>query len=243
MRARTLGLLARTDLRLIGRDRFLLGVIAFILGVAVVVRLVLPGITATLAARGFDLVPYHPLITSYVSIFVGSQLAGVVYGFTLLESKEDGTLKAVMASPLPLFAFLLWRTAAPVLFGCVVIPAMALIVGAGLPGPGTLAALTLVGAPSAAIWALFVAALAENKVHAFALLKIAGAVGPLLIVALLLPGPWPLLAGVVPPFWTLRAYAAAVEGDAWWPSLGIGALVSTLAIVALLRRFTRAVRR
>lgn len=243
MRARTLGLLARTDLRLIGRDRFLLGVVAFILAAAAAVRLALPGITAALERVGFDLVPWYPLVTSYMSIFVGAQLAGVVYGFALLESKEDGTVRAVMASPVSLSDFLLWRAAAPIVVSLAVIPAMALIVGVALPAPGILAALTVVGALAAAIWALFVAALAENKVHAFALLKIAGVTGPLLILAFLLPGRWKLIAGVLPPFWTLEAYRAAVEGGAWQLPLSIGAAVSTLSVALLLRRFAREVRR
>ena len=239
MRPGVTGLLVRTDLRLIGRDRFLLGVAAFILAVALVVRLLLPGVTRTLAGAGFDLVPYYPLIASYVALFVGSQLAGVVYGFTLLESREDGTIRAVLASPLPLSTFLIFRTAAPVALGCVVIPAIAAIVGVALPPAAVLAPVALVAAMSGAIWALFVAALAENKVQAFAILKIAGAAGPLVLGAWFLRDPWQWLVGVIPAYWPLKAWWMALEGGAWWWPVTVGAALSSLAIAILVARFAR----
>jgi fluoroquinolone transport system permease protein len=233
--------LLRTDLKLIGRDRFILGIVVFILSVALIVRFVLPPLSdGLLQGRGFDLSPYFPLITSYIAVFVGVQLGGIVFGFTLLEAREDGTLRAVLASPLPIATYLAYRTSAPIVLGCFVIPAMAVIVGVAVPGVVALLGVAVVGSISGAIWALFVATFADNKVHAFALMKIVGGAGPILIGAYFLREPWQYVAGFVPPFWAMKAFWVAEAGGSWWwVHLVVGTAVSAMVLALLLRRFRR----
>ena len=97
----------KTDALRILRDRFLIGITAYILFVFVVMRGVIPWITAGVAsAWDFDLTPYHPLIVSHFVVQLAAMIPGIVGGFLLLESREEGTVKALLVSPSPLQSYL-----------------------------------------------------------------------------------------------------------------------------------------
>ena len=181
-RRRPLATLALNDLRLIGRDRFILGIGAYILLMAFVIRLILPGLSESLLRdRGFDLVPLYPLVASYLSVILGALLCGMVFGFTLLEAREDGTMRAMLVSPLPRTTQVGYRIAAPIVCGWIIIPAMALVVGAAVPPWTALVGISLVGALPGGALALFLAAFSDNKVHAFALSKMLSGSGLIVI--------------------------------------------------------------
>jgi len=230
--------LARNDVRLIGRDRFLLGCGAFILLVSVIVRLVIPPLTTSLAGSGFDLRPYYPLLSSQVAILTGPQLAGVVFGFTLLEAREDGTLKAILVSPLRTSTYMAYRVGAAMALSFLVMPAMALIVGVGVPPLGALLPITFVGALVGAIWTLFIATFSDNKVQAFALMKIVSGTGLIVLGAFFISEPWQFLAGAYPQYWVAKAYwVAEAGGSEWWIHLLVGAVTMLGALAYLVRRF------
>lgn len=238
-RATRLRTLVQTDMKLIGRDRFLLGTGAFILLVGVIVRLVIPPLTSTLEGRGLDLTRYYPLISSYLAVFTAPQLGGILFGFTLLEAREVGTLRAVFVSPLPSATYLLYQTGAPIAVGWLVIPGMALIMGVGVPPVGPLILISFVGAILGAIVALFVATFADNKVQAFALMKALGGTGPIVLVAWFIAEPWQYLAGVFPPYWVAKAYwVAEAGGSGWWIYLAVGAVTLLAALTYVGRRFS-----
>ena len=232
--------LARLDVRLIGRDRFLLGIGAYIVAISLVIRFLLPGIRQGLVeARGFDLTPYLVLLNSYFAVFLAPMLAGMVYGFTLLEAREDGTLRAVLVSPLPARAYVRNRVLAPTALSLALVPTIALLVGAALPGAAALAAISVATAPLGAAWALTLATFADNKVSAFALAKALSGSGLILIGSFFLEEPVQLLAGVFPPYWLTKGYWVAVDGGAWWWYVGAG-LTMLLGLNAwLARRFER----
>lgn len=236
--------LARLDVRLVGRDRFLLGVGLYIVAMSVVIRFVLPGIQASLMdARGFDLTPYFALVASYLSVFLGPMLAGMVFGFTLLEAREDGTLRAVLVSPLPLRDYVRYRIVAPAALSAILVPVMALLVGVSLPGAGALVAISLVGSLMGPVWALSTATYADNKVSAFALLKGLSGTGLIIIGSFFVDPPLQYIAGLYPPYLLAKAYWVAAAGGQWWPFLAV-ALPYLLAINLFLgRRLTRVAHR
>ena len=99
------GMLRTDGLRLL-RDRFLIGVSVYIVAITVVMRWLLPAITVDLASdQNFDLAPYHPLLVSYLILQLAPFVPGIIGGFLLLESREDGTVKALLVSPNPLTSY------------------------------------------------------------------------------------------------------------------------------------------
>jgi len=236
--------LARNDVRLVGRDRFVVGLGVYIVSMSLVLRFLLPGITGSLMdGRGFDLTPYYSLLTSYVSVFLGGLLGGMVFGFTLLEAREDGTIRAVLVSPLPLERYVGYRIASAYACCAVIIPLQALLVGVAVPPAGALVAISLVGALMGPAWAFINATYADNKVSAFALMKALGGSGLIVIGAFFLDEPLQLVAGIFPPYWVVKAYWVAVEGGPWWIYLGVGLAMLLAVVFFLSRRLVRVLHR
>ena len=117
------------DAKLVVRDRFLIGMVLYMVVFALVVRFGLPpGTRALVRSTGFDLSSYYPLIGSFLAVMATS-LAGLLTGFLLLEEKENRTLRALLVSPLRLRTYLGYRMAAPMALGCLAVPVVVLIAG------------------------------------------------------------------------------------------------------------------
>ena len=111
------------------------------------------------------------------------------------------------------------------------------IIGLALPPWPALIAVSLAAAPTAPIFALLIAAVANNKVQAFAYLKLFG-VGPLLATgAYFIPEPWQWLVAVYPPYCASKAYWVAEAGGSQWPFWVIGGLVGSILWIVVLQRF------
>jgi fluoroquinolone transport system permease protein len=177
-RTALIGMLKTDALRLL-RDRFLIGISLYILFIFVAMRAFIPWLTAEIASNGgFDLIPYLPLIVSYIVVQIAPMLPGIIGGFMLLESREEGTAKALLVTP---------SSYLPVMCVAMIVISVALTVFAGaiieiaMPSWSAQIAIAFVAAPSAPIFALALATLANNKVQAFAWMKALG-IGPLLVV-------------------------------------------------------------
>ena len=106
--------LSRNDRRLITRDPFLIIMSGYVVLIALLARYGVPWFTDWLInATGVDLTPYYPLLTSLLILF--PQFTGVVFGFLLLDERDQHTLDAMMVTPLPLRVFLIYRVSAAIL--------------------------------------------------------------------------------------------------------------------------------
>ena len=132
---------------------------------------------------------------------------------------------------------------APNVTACVLTVGAGVIIGLALPPRTALIAVGLAGASGAPMFALLTAAIANNKVQAFAYLKIFG-LGPLLATgAYFLPEPGQWLAVVYPPYCASKAYWVAEAGGSSWPLWVIGGLVSfAVWVIALQRLYLSAAR-
>ena len=235
--------LARVDGRLVVRDRFLVGMTVFLLGLSFVFRLAIPA-AATAFRPDFDLETYYPLLASIVLMMFGAPLIGLIMGFVLVESREDNTLKAVMVSPFSFNWYLAYKAVTPILLGCFLAPSVALIVGVGLPSLGALIPICVVASIMAGISTIVIATFSDNKVQAFAVAKLWGANGWIPLAAYFVPEPWQYLAGIFPHYWVFKAYWLAVEDKPHWiPVLVVGAVTMSLGLWMLVRRFGIVARR
>ena len=235
----------RTDTLRLRRDRFLIGISVYILGITVVMRWLLPEITTGIATNWeFDLTPYHPLLVSYFIVQLAPLLPGIIGAFLLLESREDGTVKALLVSTNPLPSYV--SVVCVVMFVTAVTLTIAegAIIALALPPWPALIAVSLAAAPAAPVFALLIAAVANNKVQAFAYMKIFG-LGPLFVAgAYFLPEPGQWLAAIYPPFCASKAYWVAEAGRSDWPLWVLGGMVSSAVWVCVLQRlFLRAARK
>ena len=228
--------LALADARILGRDPLLKWVLGLPLGLALVLRVLIPRIRQALIANGFDIAPYFPLVMSgYLMTAPG--IVGMVIGFLLLDERDARTLSALRVTPLWMREYLAYRILLPLLAGT-----GSTLVGYPLIGLTTLPFTTLltiaaVAGVSAPLLALVLASAAPNKVAGFAAVKVLNGVNLLPIAAFFLPVPVQYIAGVVPTYWPMRALWSAAAGEPYFVYLAIGAIAGALSVGLAARVF------
>ncbi len=245
---RTFGKLGRNDVKIISRDTFLITMVGYLLAVMVVLRYLVPWLNDNLAAReGVDIVlaNYYPLIVAFSAVFNGALLGGMIAGFLLLEERESGTVNAMLVTPVPVRTYLLYHIISPTIYGFGIVFAQLLILGNLAPlAIWKMAAIAVGSAFTGSITALFFATYAQNRVQGFALMKITGIAGFIIIGAWFVDPPLQYLFGLFPPYWVTKAYWLAIDGVGWWPaSLVLGIALQMALIRWLMGRFNATIYR
>ena len=243
--ARSIPAILTTDTLRLLRDQFLLGATAYVAGCAVALRWLVPWLQAELLAENqFDLGPYIPLGVSYFVLVNASVITGMLGGFLLLETREEGAIKALLVTPTPLAVHLGTLSVVILAAGFGITIALSGLVGIGIPGWSAVVACALVGAPSGVVTALIVATVASNKAEAFVVMKLTALLGMLPVAGFFLPEPLQYVVGVAPPYWACKMWWVAAAGEPGWAWFAIpAAIVSVAWIALLLPRFDVAARR
>lgn len=232
--------LARLYAKRLARDRFLLGASIYVFGAWLAVGQLLPSAEDFVQARfGSPLEPWLPLLASYLCAGSGPLLAGIIFGFLLLETRESGVDRALGVTPLPrswvVGSSFVWAG----LGGAALTALSGLLVGAALPPVGGLLAVAGLGGLAAMVAAAVIAQGADNQVEAFAVLKALNLLTLAPALAWLWPGPIELLAGLSPFYWPAKVWWLAEAGEPWigWAAGGCVALALMLGVS--LRRLSR----
>jgi fluoroquinolone transport system permease protein len=242
--------LGRNDVKLIGRDSFLIMMASYILVIAVILRFALPALNTYLIDNGvlpsetidLSLVDVYPMLVAYLSIYLGAVFVGVIFGFVLLDEKDDNTLKALLVTPLPPSQYVLYRVGVPAVIAAFAVTVVMLVINQALVPFWQIPLLAAGAALTAPITALFFAAAAENKVQGFAMSKFVGLAGMTILIGWFIDEPAQWLFGLFPPFWVAKAYWMALAGSPWWGAvLLIGIVLEVGLILLLVRRFNRVV--
>lgn len=240
--------LGRNDIKLIGRDSFLVSMLLYIFIIAVVLRYALPWLDNYLVENGvlpnetitFGLTDIYPMIVAYLSIYIGAVLVGVIFGFMLLDEKDDNTLKAMLVTPISLNQYLLYRVGVPTVVAFFGVLGQMLIINQALVPLWQMLLIAAGAALTAPIAALFFATFAANKVQGFAMTKFVGVAGLTILLGWFVAEPLQFLIGLFPPFWVAKAYWMALEGrDLWLGALLIGVVTQVVLLWALTRRFNK----
>ncbi|NOK60848.1 MAG: hypothetical protein GFH27_549289n169 [Chloroflexi bacterium AL-W] len=235
--------MGRNDVKLVRRDSFLIGMFAYSIAIAVTLRFALPWFANFFAEQdilAFPLQEWYPMFIAYGVIFMGAVLAGMIFGFMLLDEKDDQTIKALLVMPMPLNYYMAYRVGVPAVVAFVMIVVEMLIVNLALPPLLPLLLIAAGAALTTPITALFFMTFAPNKVQGFALNKVIGVLGLIIIAAWFFEPPLQLIAGVFPPFWISKAYWMVFEGQSlWWGALTIGVVLQIVLIAVLLRLMKR----
>ena len=238
---RTLG---PVDFKSVGRDSMLRWLIGMPLVFALAFRWGIPSLDAWLGERyGFELGPYYPLLTSFLVLMVPT-LIGSVVGFLLLDERDDHTLTAIRVTPLTVEDYLAYRIAVPMLVSLPVMVASIAIADLVTMEPGLAIAASILAAPVAPLYALFVASFAANKVQGFALLKGAGVLAWPPVIAWFVSPPWQVAFGVDPLYWPVKLFWMLEAGESGaWLYFFAGLAHQTLILAMLLRRFKTVITR
>lgn len=239
MRGEALRALLRNDALSLLRDPLLGWLLLLPLGVALLLRVLIPAAGEALrAAAGFDLAPYHSLIMG-AYLLTAPGIVGMVIGFLLLDERDARTLDALRVTPLAMEWYLAYRVSLPLLIGlAATLVGYPLVRLVPLP-PAQLTAITLLAGLSAPTLTLLLATAAPNKVAGFALTKVLNTVNLLPVAAFFVPLPYQRVAGVLPSYWPMRAMWSASAGVDFRGELAAGVVVNLLALALVARLFRR----
>ncbi len=242
-----IGRLGRNDVKLIGRDSFMVFMFAFAIVISVVVRFGLPALNDYMIEQNVlnettfiaSLEEIYPMIIAYLALFTGALLVGTIFGFMLLDEKDDKTIKAMLVTPVTMNQYLTYRIGMPAFIAFGIVLFEFLFINLALV-PLWQAILLAAGASlTAPIASLFFATFAANKVEGFAYTKFTGVAGWTILGGWFVVMPFQLILGIFPPFWISKAYWMILEGnDLWWAALVIGVITQFALIALLMRRFT-----
>lgn len=237
--------LSTNDQKLIGRDSFLLAMLAYSIFISIVLRFVFPYLnTLTIENESvpFELASYYPMLMGFFVVFMAALFAGMVMGFVLLEEKDDSTIKAMLVTPMPMPYYIAYRIAFPAVLTLFLVVVEMLIVGLAQVDLWQLVLIGFGSATIAPIVALFFATFAQNKVQGFALTKFTGLAGVIIMAAWFIEPPLQWLFGLFPPYLIVKAYWMALDGIGWWWAiLLLGVVLNSLIIAALAWRFNQVV--
>jgi len=236
---RTLRALGPIDTRNVRRDSLLAWMAAMPFFFIFIFRFGVPWARDSLLAQfSFDIAPFYILLMSYAFVVGMPLLFGVVIGFLLLDERDDGTLIALQVTPMSLNSYLVYRVTLPMILSVVLTMVTFPLAKLVTFPTGYLLLVTLLSAPLAPIFALFLASFAANKVQGFAIMKASGTVQVLPMVAYFIQSNWHLAFGIIPTYWPAKLYWVLDAGEpgAWFYFLG-GVVFQAALLVLLLRRF------
>lgn len=242
------GKLGRNDAKLIGRDSFLIFMFLFAAVIAIVLRFGLPWMNSYLAEKGvlpgetisMSLSDIYPMFVAYLAFYTGALLVGTIFGFVLLDEKDNNTLKAMLITPVPLKHYVAYRVGLPAVMAFFITLGMALLINQVLLPLWQMVLVAAGASLTAPIVALFFATFARDKVQGFAYSKFGGISGWAFLIGWFVPEPWQWLIGLFPPFWVGKAYWLALGGVNWWWVALIVAVILQLALIRLLiERFNK----
>ena len=213
MNGSSFGALAYADTRVVWRDPLLKWVLLLPIGLALLLRVLIPKAQAALlVSAGFEAAPYYPLVMGgYLMTAPG--IVGMVVGFLLLDEQDARTLTALRVTPLSMRRYLAYRVTVPLLVATASTLAGYRLIGVTPLPLGPLVAISVVGALSAPLLALVLATAAPNKVAGFAIVKVLNGLNLLPIAAFFVPRPLQYVAGIIPAYWPMRAFWSAAEGE------------------------------
>lgn len=240
MNLRMAAALAGVDRRAIRRDSLLRLFVLFPFLIGLLMRWLIPT-AQRLYGHVFSLEPYYELIAAFFSLILMPGLAGTLIGLLLLDEKDEGTLMVLRVTPLSMGRYLAYRMAVPM-----AISVVSTYIVLGLLGivPVLYVKLlphALVAALSAPIYALLLAAFAQNKVQGLALMKGMGVFYLAPLAAWFTPEPWQWLLGVMPTYWPVKAFWQMMAGQGYAVTLVLGAAAAGAYLWALQRRWKRAI--
>ena len=184
-----------------------------------------------------DISPYYRQAGTFFLMLI-PMMMGMVYGFILLDERDEGIITAISVTPTSKSGYLKLRMGIPLGLSIVFIILFLLLLGlTGILGVLQVIVISILVSSQSLILLLFLGAFADNKVMGMAISKAFGIflIGPLLDYAL--PAPYNWSGAYSPLFWAGRSLLADSHLN-FWLYAGITLLFQGSLIWILFRKFT-----
>ncbi|MCB0034997.1 MAG: hypothetical protein KDE51_13280 [Anaerolineales bacterium] len=228
------------DAKLVGRDQFMIGLIAYPIFNLLFIRFGLPPLTTWLQnSYDFDLTPYHMLMVSYLILVMVPMFVGMVVGLLLIEERDDDTLTVMMITPMSLNQLVGYRVLLAAVVSFLTIAVFVPLTNTIVMPFGLLVVIALFASLNAPVTALLFFAIAKDKVQAFGVLKVLSTLNIIPIIAFFVAEPWQYVFGLQPAYWAIKAFWLAAEGGQLWIYLVISLIVNVVLLRFLTARFQK----
>lgn len=239
--------LVAADLRNVARDGLIATIIVAPLAVALIFRVFVPspeqldlllmpylgdGLASELARAG-------PMLLMSLLMAIAPGLVGAVYGLLLVDERDQRTLQVLRVMPMPFAHYMAARMITPLALSVAMTIAAYPIAGLAPLPIVVVVMLALVGATSAPMVALAIAAFARDKVTALAIMRVVNSMLALPVLAYFATPPMLYLAWFSPAYWQLKALWLAADAAPLVVTLGIALGLNLILIVLLYTRFGR----
>ena len=225
------------DLRLLKGDPMLklIMVVPFILWA--IMQFAIPMVIEAVYEKWqLDLSPYYRQAGTFFLMLI-PMMTGMVYGFILLDERDEGIIAAIAVTPLGKKGYLGLRLGIPVAVSFVLIVLYLYLLGiTGELGPLQVLILSGITASQCLLLLLFLGAFASNKVMGMAISKGFGLLLLAPVLDYILPAPWNSTGAYSPLFWASRALLADSPPE-FWLFAGIALLFHALLIFLLFTIF------
>ena len=225
--------LAGSDMRNTVRDTTLLPLLLSPLLLIVVIRFGVPFAAELLAEGiGFELRSYYGLISYFMSA-ITPFLFGMMFGFLMLEERDEGVITVISITPVSKGGYLSYKLLLPSLLSFAAFLIVGLAIDLGTPRWPRFLASGFLSSLLAPLFALALASYAENRVEGLALAKGLGLLllGPFAVY--FAPEPWRYAAALIPTSWP--AYLSFAETPAsYLVAVGLGGLAVHIVLLYLL---------
>lgn len=187
---------------------------------------------------GYELAVHYPFISGFLLLLI-PLLLGTLMGFLIVEERDMAMILYYSVTPLTRSGYILYRLSVPVVLGWILSLLMMWGVNLVLIPLPYIVLLSGLSSLEGSMIAMFLGSYARNRVESLALAKGLGIVLLAPVVGYVLPFPYHLFGGVLPPYWITQGFLWAWEGKAVWPYLLGGVLSHGLLLLFLYRRFVR----
>ena len=197
--------------RQLSRDPLIKWMFFFPIAIALAYRWGIPELEIWLMEQWhIDFSDYSVLLLSMMPALIPS-IIGMVIGFTLLDMKDDGSLSAMLVTPLQLGGYLKFKLLIPMIISA---PLNMFCLWLANVMPLSFVQMVLASCSPlllAVIFPLLLVVVAENKVQGFALSKVLNAVLFPPLLAWFFPGAWNWLFGILPSWWPMKAFWLSMD--------------------------------
>ena len=204
--------LIKGDLKIIGRDPML--ILSFVAPfLLLIIALFLFPIVSQLSIKYFSLpLDSYFLLGSFFFFSLIPMLFGMIYGFILLDERDEAIISYLSITPLGKSGYLRTRMIIPVLASFVFGMAFLILTGfSSLLNWFEIIVITLIVATEAPLMLLFLAAFAGNKVEGIALTKSFGIILLPVVIDYFTQGSWRWVLSFSPLWWIERAIFSLQE--------------------------------
>ncbi|QGH35009.1 ABC transporter permease [Gracilibacillus salitolerans] len=231
-------LLSIGDMKNIQREPLLLFSLFGIFLLIAVIRFALPELHNTLLSyTSFPLQPHFRIIVS-LALLMAPFMIGILYGFIILDERDEGVLLFYAVTPVTKTGYLFARILAPIIVTFLMSFAVVLLQGIVMWDFFTFLPIAVLFALQSPIVTMLLASLASNKVEGLALTKVVNLMLLAPLLHYLINHPLINITMLFPVYWPVKVFLESDSGSYWW-NLFAGFLITLIWLVFLERLFRK----